>query len=150
IAHLPKFSLGNMEADGAYMLVAPYYAIGREITGILGADAMARYDVELDFASARLRLFARGYCAGRVIYWTHDPVAAVPFTRDNGNHMQIQIMLDGKPMLAAVDTGAERSTMTMDDFVSIFGSDAKKQLETIEQVSVNGTERTTIYRFPFQ
>jgi len=150
LAQVPRFSLGNMDAGGAMLLVAPYTAIGRDISGILGVDIMAHYDVELDFAAAKFRLFARGHCPQHVVYWTRDPIAAVPFTRDADNHMRIEITLDGKPMLAAVDTGAERSTMTMDDFEEIFGYQAKRDLKTIEQVSVNGTERTTIYRFPFQ
>jgi len=152
IAQVDHFTLGDMPAGSVLMLVAPYSSMDSDITGILGADIMTHYDVELDFSAAKFRLFDRDHCPGRVVYWTHEPYAEVPFTRDSGNHMQVQIVLDGKTMVAAIDTGAERSTMTMDDFEDIFGYRAKKDpaMKVEGRASINGTDSTTLYRYPFQ
>jgi predicted aspartyl protease len=152
MAQVRRFSLGGMPANGIILIVAPYSALNNDTSGILGADVMAHYDVELDFAAATFRLFSREHCPGQVVYWTHQNYAEVPFKRDADNHMLIDVVLDGKTITAAVDTGAERSTMTMDDFESIFGYRAKSdpRMQTLGHVSINGTESSTISRYPFQ
>lgn len=152
VAYLKHFSLGDMPGDDVTLLVAPYTALNNDTTGILAPDIMSHYDVELDFAAAKFRMFDHDHCPGQVVYWTHEPFAAVPFKLDQGNHMEIELVIDGKEMTAAVDTGAERSTMTMDAFEDIFGYRAKSDpaMKVVGHISINGTEPAPIYRYPFK
>ncbi len=152
VVRAKAFSLGGLPPVPASLVAVPYSAISRNIVGILGANIMDRYDVELDFAGGKFGLFDPDHCPGQVVYWTHQPYAAVPFKLDSNNNMEIELTLDGKTITALVDTGAERSTMTMADFEDIFGYRAKSdpRMKVVAHVSINGTETTAIYRYPFQ
>lgn len=113
--------VGNLHAKRAQFLVLPPGHLPSGVDGILAPDILSAYDTELDFAAAKLNLYLKDHCPGRVVYWTHDPYAKIPLSIDDGGHMIIPVTLDGKYLRAVVDTGSSRSTMELEDAEDMFG-----------------------------
>jgi hypothetical protein len=132
------------------MLVAPFTALHNDNIGVLAPDIMSNYDVELDFAGGKFNLFNPSTCSASPIYWTKEPVAAVPFDFDRDGHIMIPIELDGVHMTAGIDTGADRSTMTLGVFEDLFHKKSGDPgLMLVQEVLING-RRSKIYRYTFQ
>ncbi|HUO97726.1 MAG TPA: retropepsin-like aspartic protease [Rhizomicrobium sp.] len=89
--------------------------------GILAPDILSVFEVDFDFAKSQMGLFSKDHCEGKVVYWTHDDYAAIPFDLDSNRHMKITITLDGKEVHAILDTGASDSVMSLETARSMFG-----------------------------
>ncbi len=125
---LDSFAIGGLRTNRVEFMVAPGYGDNSEIAGALAGDVLSLYDVELDFAAAKLNFFSKKHCPGKVIYWPHQGVAQVPITLqrptgdnsrtgftsyvDRGAHIWVPVLLDGKPFHAMLDTGSSRSTIS--------------------------------------
>ena len=117
---LDSFVIGGMQAKNLNMMIAPA-AGGGNFDGILGGDIMMAYDEEIDFANRKISYFLTDHCDGRVVHWTSTPGAAavIPFTRSlpgsrnvYDTHIRFHVMMDGKDLLALLDTGAARTTIS--------------------------------------
>ena len=87
--------------------------------GLLAADYMASYDVELDFGGGKMNFFSKDHCEGKVVYWNAPGVAIVPMQfRDH--HLNIPVLLNGKPFKATVDTGAPGTTLLAPEAKRVF------------------------------
>ena len=87
--------------------------------GLLAADYMASYDVELDFGGGKMNFFSKDHCEGKVVYWNAPGVAVVPMQfRDH--HINIPVMLNGKPFKATMDTGAPGTTLLAPEAKRVF------------------------------
>jgi predicted aspartyl protease len=105
--------LGPLMAKGAETMVTDVGGMD----GVLAPDYMMNYDIEMDFAGRKLNYFLTDHCDGKVIYWPATTVAAVAFRGwDNyrSTHMTIPVTLDGKEIIATVDTGATSTTLNQD------------------------------------
>jgi len=97
---------------------------GKLFVGILAADYMGNYDVELDFAGGKMNYFSREHCEGKVVYWPAAGVAVVPM-RFWDHHLNLDVMLDGKPVRAVIDTGAPDTTLIAPEAKRLFGLTAE-------------------------
>ncbi|MBN3759478.1 retroviral-like aspartic protease family protein [Burkholderia sp. Ac-20365] len=79
--------------------------------GLIGADLLARYDVEFDFPGRVIRLYDERACRGHIPAWTEQYETLVP-DRIIGNTFVIRLGLDGHPVDAVIDTGASISVMS--------------------------------------
>ncbi|MBO0712445.1 MAG: retropepsin-like domain-containing protein, partial [Acetobacteraceae bacterium] len=70
------------------------------VAGLLGADVLAGFDVEIDGPGKRLALHEPG--AGCVPPW---PSESVPLRR-TGDRLSVTARLDGRPVEALIDTGS--------------------------------------------
>lgn len=125
---LDDFAIGGLRSNGIQLMVAPGSGGDVENAGSLAADVLSLYDIELDFAAAKLNFFSKKHCPGKVIYWPHQGVAQVPITLqrptgdnsrtgfvsylDRGAHIWVPVLLDGKLFHAMLDTGSSRSTIS--------------------------------------
>lgn len=157
-----EIKLGNLHASRWDFLLMPQGDSLAGIGGILGPDVLRSYDVEFDFANAKLNLYSPDHCGGQVVYWTHDPYAAVPMQIDYSGHSLVEVQLDGKPVKALVDTGAWRTTMELEEAQDLFGEQFAKGLKhdaneegastypfkslTLEGVAVNNPDIVLISR----
>ena len=87
----------------------------------LSPDIMAGYETEFDFANNKFNLYSRDHCPGKVVYWTTSPYAVVPMRMPDNLHIDLDVMLDGKPFRAVLDTGSSRSVVRMEAAQSAFG-----------------------------
>ncbi|MGH6873328.1 MAG: aspartyl protease family protein [Rhizomicrobium sp.] len=151
MAYTHSFRMGQLATGRVGFLVAPSGALHLDTDGLFGPDAMNNYDVEIDYAHGRFGLFSQDHCPGQVVYWTHDAYAKVPMHVDDSWHISVPITMDGRPMTAFIDTGAERSIMTLSTAKDLFGiTPDTPGMTRRDDVSVNGTAPTSIYHYPFQ
>lgn len=125
------FKLGPLENKDLQFMITPNPQAGEsnETAGVLSTDIMSHYDVELDLSEGKINLFSQKHCDGHVMYWHPDAVAVLPITLEKPRevtiqghlrpisradvHIWVDILLDGKPFKAAINTGAARSTIDM-------------------------------------
>jgi predicted aspartyl protease len=109
---IPSLRTGNIHASDVRALIDPEN-IESGVAGLIGPDLLMHYEVELDFGHGKINLFSQDHCAGQLVYWTRDPVAAVPLHIDESGHIQAEVTLDGKDMNAIIDTGAPQASMKL-------------------------------------
>ena len=82
-------------------------AAGR-IAGLLGADMLSRFDIDLDVPGGRMTLYTVTACSGRFLPWKvpYDAIAARHLPDDA---LIIPVLIDGHPLDAQLDTGAQSS-----------------------------------------
>lgn len=111
---VPEFKVGGLKVDDHVFVVAPDGTFVSPSDGDLAADVLSGVDLDFDFAAGRLNLMSQDHCRGKVIYWTRGDYATFPFTMDDGRHIKINVMLDGKKVSAIVDTGSNQSLMSLE------------------------------------
>jgi predicted aspartyl protease len=81
---------------------------GAPIGGLLGADLLASYDLMLDGPGRRLTLYDVQGCAGRFLPW-HRSYEAIPTLRPVHDALMVPARIDGRVMLAQIDTGSSNT-----------------------------------------
>jgi predicted aspartyl protease len=121
------------------------------VAGSLAANLLSLEDLEIDPGAGKVALYAKDHCPGRVVYWPHTDLAAIPFQSAEPGLIQIQVQLDGKPVSAIVDTGAAISILQADIATRLFdlapgdpGVDAAGSAATLDG------GRLPLYRHQFQ
>lgn len=91
----------------------PPFVVGGAIPGepdvamLVGADFLSQFDVEFDLADNMIRLFrAEGCTPPQLVYWNKPYSQA---TLASGNLFETDVALNGRRVLAVVDTGASTS-----------------------------------------
>lgn len=116
-------SIGGAHIAHSQFMVTPGSMGGTDIVGVMGADILSHFDVELDFAAGKMNLFLQDHCLGQVIYWKHVAVSMVPLsefqptTNDSRTgyqgymkrfeQMWVPVTLDGKDVPAQISTSSE-------------------------------------------
>lgn len=83
------------------------------LAGILGADILSRYDVELDFPAQTMTLYTARNCLGRFAPWRGDYQAYSPDYTPHHTFL-MDMALDGHAIRAVLDTGAGASLVSSD------------------------------------
>jgi predicted aspartyl protease len=117
-ASLSHFDFGKRTHGSLYMPIWPN--LETDMAGSFGLDFMVHYDTDIDFGTGTLRMFDRDHCSGNVVYWQASAVGVVPIAIQNG-HITVSVTVDGHPIAAILDTGAENTTMTRQVARDIFG-----------------------------
>lgn len=146
------FNVGTFKISGAYFIVAPdrtlpSYAIGN----IQPHSLWTTSDIEIDFWKSKLNLFLPNQCPGHVVYWTHDPYAAVPMKPDVEGHIVVQASLDGKLIDAIIDTGAQKSFLSLraaSHFLDI--DESTLGMTSRGKMDINEIVHAKRYHYPFK
>jgi len=80
---------------------------------------MGRYDVEIDFGAYKMNYFSSDHCPGKVVYWPHKALAVQSFTFHK-RHIHFIVKLDGKNVMAEIDTGSPRTSLRAEAARRIF------------------------------
>jgi Aspartyl protease len=147
------FVLGNMHADAVdFMIAPPPFKFGGDLedaVGILGANMLMGYDLDLDFAGRKVNLLSQKHCDGKVVYWPADVVSVVPIEMSKDFHINVPVQLDGHRYTAMLDTGAARTVLNLEvatrDF-PIKPGDA----DTPERGKLTPSDKTAVYAHRFQ
>lgn len=115
-ARLRSFELGGMTLRDLTILVGPVSlpsVDGKPIEGLLGADFLGDYDIDLDLAHHRITLFAPPPCPLGAPAWgsAYTTIAA---NRSLHDRLFFRVRLDGRPLAALIDTGAQLTTLDAD------------------------------------
>jgi predicted aspartyl protease len=87
-----------------------HYDLQPMVAGLLGADYLSRFDIELDMPDGRLVLWQVADCSGDFIPWK-APHFAIPLAVYPPNRMVAHVRVDDHPVAALVDWGARSTTM---------------------------------------
>ena len=118
-------AIGSAVVPKQLFVLIPDDALPVSDDGILSSDILAIFDVDFDFAASKLGLFVPHPCEGKAVYWPHGDFAVIPFKLDEGRHLKVKVLVDGKEVSAFIDTGSSRSTMSLETAVDLFKLDAK-------------------------
>jgi predicted aspartyl protease len=113
---VPEFIFGNLRArDQLFMVAAggnPAETIGEnDIAGIIGADRLTPYDIDLDFAGRTISFFDQDHCPGQVLHWQPQSHAVVPFRLEDKSSIILQVSVNGRRASARLDTGSPVTTI---------------------------------------
>ena len=81
--------------------------------GLVGADVLSDYDLELDLPDRRVRLWRAPGCGAADLPWT-GPRVTVPVDVTGGGLLRVSALLDGHAVPALLDSGATRSVVQTD------------------------------------
>jgi predicted aspartyl protease len=114
---LPSLKLGSSEwvdlRVAALPILSPeQLAQASPPVGMLGANVLNRYDVELDFPARTVSLYTASGCLGRFAPWKGD-FQAYSAQKTPSNRFILRISLNGHPVRALLDTGATSSVVTL-------------------------------------
>ena len=84
---------------------------GAPIAGLLGADILHHFDVDLDIPNRRIALWNNAGCATTTPPWSED-TPPIPFDIDAGNHILVPFKIDGLTLVGVLDTGAAGFPLT--------------------------------------
>lgn len=121
-AEISEIGLGHSRASDVRVLIAPSTLTDdKSLAGLLGADLLRNYDIEIDPTAGKLNLFSQDHCEGKVIYWPADAVAVVPLRIALSGHIEMPVELDGKSLNAIFDTGARDTLLNAETAADVFG-----------------------------
>ncbi len=141
-ATVDGMTLGSARGGTVQMLVTPgSYAADPEVAGTLAADLLGNFDVEINFQTHRINLFASNPCDGKQIYWS-SAASQLAMTE---NALTVPMALDGKEVQVGMDTLALGFNMHFNTAHALFGLDTASP--AVRQVA----ERSDgVFRHPFE
>jgi predicted aspartyl protease len=112
-AYLDELRIGKAARKNWLAMVAGEYEFGSDIGFILGYEFFSRLDVEFDLANDAVRLFEARDCEGvSLAYWKRD-AEELPIAGARAPKIELTVEVNGKRMLAMLDSGASTSLLSM-------------------------------------
>jgi predicted aspartyl protease len=115
-AILRSFGPGGMTLGGFRILVGAVSlpsVDGKPTDGLLGADFLGDYEVDLDLARRRIILFLPPPCPITAPAW-NGPYTTIRANRSLHDRLFFPVRLDDHPLTALIDTGAQLTTLDAD------------------------------------
>ena len=81
------------------------------LDGLLGADSLSSFDIDLDLPHHRMVFYAKQSCPGAAPVWT-EPYARIAARRSFSGHLVFPARLNGREVDAFVDTGAQLTVLS--------------------------------------
>jgi predicted aspartyl protease len=81
------------------------------LDGVLGADTLSSFDIDLDLSRHRMAFYTKQSCPGAAPAWT-QPFTAIAAGRSPSNHLFFPVVLDGHRISGLIDTGAQVSVLS--------------------------------------
>lgn len=143
-----SFSIGKLKGEGLPIYLDPRIS-GLGVDGTLSPDMMKNFDVDIDFAQGKVNFFSQDHCPGKVVYWTNSGHIVVPMqVAVNSGHIRIPVTVDGKSVMATIDTGAVTSVMSLNVAKSLGIAEDSPDLKLLE--SSGSSQQYKIYSYPFK
>ena len=106
-----SFDLEGLHLGPVTLLANTLAALGTAPSGLIGADLLARFDVEFDPSRGRLVLHGVTGCSGHFIDWS-EPAEAVPLQHFfDGRLKTATVAVNGIDLPALVDTGSTQTVL---------------------------------------
>lgn len=110
---LRSFAAGAVAIPWRRVRVAPLYmpnVFSGPLDGVLGADTLSSFDIDLDLPHHRLAFYGKQSCASAAPAWA-GPYATINARRSFSNHLSFPAQLDGRQIETFIDTGAQLSVL---------------------------------------
>jgi predicted aspartyl protease len=160
VALMPTFLLGRMKGENIKAFILPdengsqydpnshaHRGLERETSGVFGSDFLRGYDVDLDFASQKLRLFSSDHCPHQVVFWHPQNLAIVPMKIDSDGDITFTMTLDGEEVEALLDTGSNITVLNGTLAKRLFGLQADP---AAKPSLLNGQAVTDVFTHQFK
>jgi predicted aspartyl protease len=111
---LRSFTLGGVAIPWRRVRVAPVDVASmftRPLDGVLGADTLSSFDVDLDLPGHRMVLYAKQTCPQASPAWA-GPYARIGTGRSFGGHLFFPVQLDGHRIDTFIDTGSQLTVLS--------------------------------------
>jgi predicted aspartyl protease len=111
---LRTFTVGGVAIPWRRVRVAPINVasvFSGPLDGVLGADSLSSFDIDLDLPNNQIVFYAKQTCPGAVPAWT-EPYVTIAAGRSKGDHLFFPAQLDGHKIGAFVDTGAQSTVLS--------------------------------------
>lgn len=143
---LPDFQIGALAIKNMPVTALPAWDDPDGVVGILGTGILRHFDVELDFANAKMNLYGPDHCPGKVVYWTNAyAIAPITINGLTGEIMSDET-LDGIPLKVSYSTDPGHGSMALVVAVKLLNiSIGAPDLKKMGQV--NDRE---VYQYPFK
>ena len=82
------------------------------LDGVLGADTLSNFDIDLNAPQQRMAFYTKQTCAAAAPAWT-EPYLRIAAGRSLSNHLFFPVQLDGHRLDAFIDTGAQLSVLSL-------------------------------------
>lgn len=120
VAALPEISIGPWSVKHAAFFVGPEkWDPGPDVWGLIGADFLQPFDLELNLAENKVNFFLPSDCGDDVVYWPNSGIAKIPLEIDK-NLIYLRVKLDGEDIKAIFDTGAYSTLLSLARADSLF------------------------------
>jgi predicted aspartyl protease len=86
-------------------------AFSGQLDGLLGADALSDFDIDLDLPHRRMTFYEEQSCSNAAPDWAGS-YAEITTGRSLGDHLFFPVQLDGRRLVAIIDTGAQLTTLS--------------------------------------
>ena len=93
------------------------------LDGVLGADTLSSFDVDLDLPHHRMVFFGKQSCPSAAPAWA-EPYATIPARKTFSNHLSFPAQLDGRQIDTFIDTGAQLSVLSSKAALALGVTDA--------------------------
>jgi predicted aspartyl protease len=112
-AHIDRLKIDNLEKAGLDLYVVGDAHEALPYSMVLGDDVLSKVDVEFDLAHHAIRLFQpKGCSPPQLLYWgAAYSQAQLLSVAVNAPAMQARVLVNGKQVLAEIDSGAETSIL---------------------------------------
>ena len=110
---LQSFTAGGIALSWHRVLVAPITTpnmLSAPLDGILGADVLTGFDIDLDLPHQRMTLYPRGSCPLGPPW--PGAFAQISTGLSLGEHLFFPVQLDGHKVSAVIDTGTQLTTLS--------------------------------------
>jgi hypothetical protein len=127
-ALLQSFGIGGLEMLDQSVTVGTLPAAENAVVraaGLIGADWLTDFDVELDLRHRRIALYRVQGCGGDYVPW-QGPKTSVLAQIYRRGLVVLSAQLDGQPITAILDSGSNRSTLS-EAVAARIGVDASAQ-----------------------
>ena len=111
---LRSFAAGPVALPWHRVLVAPVtmaIVFATPFDGLLGADVLSDFDIDLDLAHHELKFYGKQTCPTAAPDWM-QPYISLSTGLSRGEHLFFTVQLDGRPLTAFIDTGAQVTTIS--------------------------------------
>ncbi len=150
MAIIHMLGIGQLRAQDARVLVWPSrMSQDPQMGGVLGADLLRHYDIDIDLANRKVGLFSQDHCPGKVVYWTSDHVAVIPMHVVNSGHIAVPVTLDGHEFDAILDTGSYNTYLSLEAAQNVYGLRPDSP-ELVRDSNANGPGGVPLYRHTFE
>jgi predicted aspartyl protease len=111
---LQSFTMGGVAMPWRRVRVAPLYvtsAFSVRLDGVLGADTLSSFDIDIDLSGRRLVFYQKQTCATAAPAWI-GPYSRISARRSLNDHLCFAVQLEGRSIAAFIDTGAQFSVVS--------------------------------------
>jgi predicted aspartyl protease len=111
---LRSFAAGGIAIPWRRVLVAPVTltrVFPTSLDGLLGADVLSDFDIDLDLPRHELIFYQKQSCPMAAPDWSH-PYTTISTGLSRGQRLFFPVQLDGRRIIAVIDTGSQLTALS--------------------------------------